>query len=933
MKTIKQSMLKSAGFLLCAVCLGIQAEAATYSATWGTAPWDWTDEDTQKTIQVDTTPDGSNVTVDINIDYSQAPGDRYGRPAIDAASDGFAGGVDDLGVAIDPDENTDTSPIVITMTFNHPVYNTSFLITDIDPRTSSADQVTITTDKGAPTVALVNESDSTIASITTSGDDVVVSTDNNDDDDSSNDDRGSVTVTVPDGTRTVTITYEDIKGLTDNAARGAGFFGELISTLDTDGDGILNDIDIDDDNDGILDAIEIQGGSMCPQGFFQVIDGYLKIYEENSANYLELGKDHERYNGLGYDETRGKLFAVNRYNTQDDDGVALSEGDFIEIDRFTGKLKLVKDENGNPLHNFGSKVFDADMYNGKYYYRDSDNSASDYHIFDLELNTTTTVIDGDFDLRTADFAIRVENGHPIGYGIHADDDGDTYVALLKFDFDAGSYTDTWFTVPEPPDGGTLSQFWGAAWVANSTELYIANNNGYLYKIDTTGPSAEYISTADPASGNDGAGCRDANASVADSDGDGIPDYHDLDSDNDGIPDNVEAQTTTGFTTPSGSGTNMTDADSDGLDDNYDNNTSGADNSLGSIPPDSDGDGIPDYLDTDSDNDGYSDCEEGIDPSQGTTCPLTGPVGLNGMVDSLENADDYTSTNNGITDPDPDNGGTDLLNEYDDSNNPEAAYREFMCGKALTQLTAYNWKLISVPCYTGSIDIQTLFGDELGTYETNWVMYRQSALDPNDPDNDNFEVNATHDNTNKTMLEATDTVELGVSYWIITDANHTITIDKTISGLAPTGVLDANGSPYSINDIDFTKVSDRQLPDGTMNVSGNEKKFMAGNPFPYAFMVKNLYFSADRNTDGTYKPMGDSDNDTYIYPKFYKHDSPDTSDNNVSDGGGYEVIDAATPGFDNGGIKAMEGFFIKIEEQTGADNGFAYPLVQKNGSGN
>ena len=77
------------------------------------------------------------------------------------------------------------------------------------------------------------------------------------------------------------------------------------------------------------------------------------------------------------------------------------------------------------------------------------------------------------------------------------------------------------------------------------------------------------------------------------DGDGERDYLDIDSDNDGIPDNVEAQTTLGYIPPSGA-----DLNANGLDDAYE--TGGA---VGIIPEDTDGDGLPDYVDSDSDDDG------------------------------------------------------------------------------------------------------------------------------------------------------------------------------------------------------------------------------------------------------------------------------------------------------------------------------------------
>jgi hypothetical protein len=119
----------------------------------------------------------------------------------------------------------------------------------------------------------------------------------------------------------------------------------------------------------------------------------------------------------------------------------------------------------------------------------------------------------------------------------------------------------------------------------------------------------------------------------DADGDGVPNHLDLDSDNDGIPDLIEA----GGVDTNGDGQidNSTDTDSDGLADVYDNNDT--DGPTGTSPcsvlpnclintstsllfdtdangtnnnlADFDGDGLPNYLDLDSDNDGITDVIE------------------------------------------------------------------------------------------------------------------------------------------------------------------------------------------------------------------------------------------------------------------------------------------------------------------------------------
>ncbi|MBF6654542.1 gliding motility protein [Flavobacterium columnare] len=80
----------------------------------------------------------------------------------------------------------------------------------------------------------------------------------------------------------------------------------------------------------------------------------------------------------------------------------------------------------------------------------------------------------------------------------------------------------------------------------------------------------------------------------DSDGDTIPDKEDIDSDNDGINDRIEAQNNTPIAIS-----------------NTDTNHNGLDNAFepGLIPVDNDKEGIPDYLDLDSDNDGILDSEE------------------------------------------------------------------------------------------------------------------------------------------------------------------------------------------------------------------------------------------------------------------------------------------------------------------------------------
>lgn len=126
----------------------------------------------------------------------------------------------------------------------------------------------------------------------------------------------------------------------------------------------------------------------------------------------------------------------------------------------------------------------------------------------------------------------------------------------------------------------------------------------------------------------------------DSDGDGIADALDLDSDNDGLLDTTEALALNTVTP-------AIDANSDGLYDEF----------AGLVVADTDSDGVPDYLDLDSDNDGIFDLVE-----SGCTIPDTDYNGMidaatifgaNGLANSLETAPESGQLNYTVANADPD----------------------------------------------------------------------------------------------------------------------------------------------------------------------------------------------------------------------------------------------------------------------------------------
>lgn len=154
--------------------------------------------------------------------------------------------------------------------------------------------------------------------------------------------------------------------------------------------------------------------------------------------------------------------------------------------------------------------------------------------------------------------------------------------------------------------------------------------------------------------------------LTDTDSDGLPDYMDIDADGDGITDNVEAQTSADYIAPS----NL-DVNHNGLDDAYDELQFKKEIK----PVDTDLDGIPDFIDFDSDNDLVPDYIEGHDGPSADGKPDYIAVGKDSDYDGLDDAydtvlnecralDNSTGSNAAIQDFDGD-GAPDFRDDNDD----------------------------------------------------------------------------------------------------------------------------------------------------------------------------------------------------------------------------------------------------------------------------
>lgn len=176
-------------------------------------------------------------------------------------------------------------------------------------------------------------------------------------------------------------------------------------------------------------------------------------------------------------------------------------------------------------------------------------------------------------------------------------------------FDAGSMMEY--------DAGMLSGDAGFAADADSDGDGISDfHEGRLTGVDTDGDSTPDWMDLD--SDNDGipdsieAGDSSLTTPPIDTDGDGIPDFRDLDSDNNGVPDMIEG---------------MLDRDGDTRPDfrDFDNDDDGIDDvtEIGpdpAAPIDTDGNGVADYNSVDSDADLITDAFEGLVDTDGDGVP-------------------------------------------------------------------------------------------------------------------------------------------------------------------------------------------------------------------------------------------------------------------------------------------------------------------------
>jgi len=395
--------------------------------------------------------------------------------------------------------------------------------------------------------------------------------------------------------------------------------------VDTDGDGIPDFLDIDSDNDGITDIVEQRGDNS------RDTDG------DGTPDYLDLDADGDGIKDIveagGTDSDNDGILD----DTTDTDGDGLTDisdknqntADYPSTDQEGLDASTLTDEaadqDGDNKRNFQDVDSDGDGIPDEV---EKGNNANGVPV-DTDGDGTPDYLDLDSD----NDGIPDSSESGVDPTHLVDTDGDGTPDYLDLDSDQDGIPDVTEAGGTDTDGdGIIDGFTDA----NNDGLDDATAVNPLANLDTDGDGhKDYL---DKDSDNDGISDTIESGSdpkkPVDSDGDGIEDYLDLDADDDGIPDAIEAQPTTGYVGNDGDVSNdvnnkgepsyevsaLADTDGDGtpdyldLDSDNDNKKDKNESGLTLSGNDTDNDGIDDavnasYLDPDGDiNNPTSDLE-------------------------------------------------------------------------------------------------------------------------------------------------------------------------------------------------------------------------------------------------------------------------------------------------------------------------------------
>ena len=309
------------------------------------------------------------------------------------------------------------------------------------------------------------------------------------------------------------------------------------ATLDRDGDGIPDHLDLDSDNDAIPDLVEAYGVDTNGDG---VIDGFTDTDGDGLSQNVDANNTGAAGsgNGLGFIDLDGDGLPNAQDLDSDNDGIP----DIMEVGgtdtNFDGRVDGFVDSDSDGL----ADSVDGDANNDNVV----ENLAGALLITGPSLSNNGRA--SSYPNKNADYS-----GRPNPYDL--DSDGDGMIDVIEAGFS------------------------GSIGISNG-QVSGSRTNGWANSVQNLG-----------------------GFTLRNTDGLGPVNYLDIDSDDDGITDNIEAQSTNGYVVPTDA-----DTDNDGIANVYDINPN-AFGGNGLTPYDNDGDGTPDNQDFDSDNDGAPDINE------------------------------------------------------------------------------------------------------------------------------------------------------------------------------------------------------------------------------------------------------------------------------------------------------------------------------------
>ena len=390
---------------------------------------------------------------------------------------------------------------------------------------------------------------------------------------------------------------------------------DSVTLLDSDGDGRYNMFDNDSDNDGMADGMEANvDPSQDSDG-----DGINDVYDTHTVGGIDADGDG-LIDGIFPPDTDEDSFADYLDLDSDNDGLLdVAEAGGVDSTPTDGIHDLPETPITTPIDSDSDGVPNhIDLESDD----DTNDGNAPFDIDELGLDSLDAQVNGQISPAVDNDRDGIDDSideNPFKFGSPNDLDGDGIRNAQDLDNDNDGIPDIIegdFTVDTDSDG-------------QPDKIDLDSDNDGLTDLREAGHELEDLDSdgvIDSIIDSNSDGLDDslsATFDTLDSDNDGLADFRDLDSDGDSVFDLQEANLP-------GADLTTIDANNDGIVDEL-SSSSGLTAHIFASLIDTDSDGVENYLDTDSDNDGFSDGVE------------NGDFNNNGIIDLAENDEDNLNT--------------------------------------------------------------------------------------------------------------------------------------------------------------------------------------------------------------------------------------------------------------------------------------------------